>query len=159
MAHQTTADPTRPDLREFVYLDEVSLLSLLSSQKGEITDSTSEQASEGSEGSIDATVGANPGFVAKAEITSRYQTTNSSTIQTSRKATVQSRFRDLHEIDGLRIIEPVVVDRPAENIDSLRRIEDLSRLVLKTQLPARQARRVSRPARCRSGFSPWHDGV
>lgn len=134
MAHQTTADPTRPDLREFVYLDEVSLLSLLSSQKGEITDSTSEQASEGSEGSIDATVGANPGFVAKAEITSRYQTTNSSTIQTSRKATVQSRFRDLHEIDGLRIIEPVVVDRPAENIDSLRRIEDLSRLVLKTQL-------------------------
>ncbi len=37
--HQTTADPTRPDLREFIYLDEVSLLSLLSSQRGEITDS------------------------------------------------------------------------------------------------------------------------
>ena len=134
VAHQTTADPTRPDLREFIYLDEVSLLSLLSSQQGEITDSTSEQASEGSEASIDATAGANPGFVAKAEITSRFQTTNSSTIQTSRKATVQSRFRDLHEIDGLRIIEPVVVDRPIENIDSLRKIDDLSRLTPKTQL-------------------------
>lgn len=125
--HQTTADPTRPDLREFIYLDEVSLLSLLSSQKGEIIDSKSEQASEGNEASIGATAGANPGVIAKAEITSRYQTTNSSTIQTSRKATVQSRFRDLHEIDGLRIIEPVVVDRPAKDIDDLEKIDNLSK--------------------------------
>lgn len=132
--HTTTADPTRPDLREFIYLDEVSLLSLLSSQKGEITDSTSELASEGREATIDATAGANPGFIAKAEITSRYQTTNSSTLQTSRKATVQSQFRDLHEIEGLRIIEPVVVDLPAESVDNLRRIDDLSRLTPTTQL-------------------------
>ncbi|HWV47999.1 MAG TPA: hypothetical protein VN035_00965 [Microbacterium sp.] len=132
--HQTTADPTRPDLREFIYLDEVSLLSLLSSQKGEITDSKSEQASEGSEASIDATAGANPGLIAKAEITSRYQTTNSSTIQTSRKATVQSRFRDLHEIDGLRIIEPVVVDSPAKDFDDLKKTDNLSKMVSTNQL-------------------------
>lgn len=132
--HQTTADPTRPDLREFIYLDEVSLLSLLSSQKGEIIDSKSEQASESSEASIDTTAGANPGFIAKAEITSRYQTTNSSTIQTSRKATVQSRFRDLHEIDGLRIIEPVVVDSPVKDIDDLKKIDNLSKMTSTNQL-------------------------
>lgn len=132
--NQTTADPKRPDLREFIYLDEVSLLSLLSSQKGEVTDSKSEQASEGSEASIDATAGINPGVIAKAEMTSRYQTNNSSTIQTSRKATVQSRFRDLHLIDGLRIIEPVLVDAPATDIESLKKTDTLSKLASATEL-------------------------
>lgn len=132
--HQTTADPTRPHLREFIYLDEVSLLSLLSSQKGEITDSKSEQASEGSEASIDATAGASPGFIAKAEITSRYKTTNSSTIQTSRKATVQSRFRDFHEIDGLRIIEPVEVNGPVKDIDELKKTDNLSMIATTNEL-------------------------
>jgi hypothetical protein len=134
--NQTTADPKRPDLREFIYLDEVSLLSLLSSQKGEVTDSKSEQATEGSEASIDATAGVNPGVIAKAEITSRYQTNNSSTIQTSRKATVQSRFRDLHVIDGLRIIQPVLVEAPASDIESLRNTKTLSKLA-----PAAELRR------------------
>ncbi len=132
--NQTTADPKRPDLREFIYLDEVSLLSLLSSQKGEVTDSKSEQASEGSEASIDATAGVNPGVIAKAEVTSRYQTNNSSTIQTSRKATVQSRFRDLHVIDGLRIIEPVLVDAPANDIESLKKTDTLSKLASAAEL-------------------------
>lgn len=132
--NQTTADPKRPDLREFIYLDEVSLLSLLSSQKGEVTGSKSERASEGSEASIDATAGVNPGVIAKAEITSRYQTNNSSTIQTSRKATVQSRFRDLHLIDGLRIIEPVLVDAPANDIESLKKTDTLSKLASATEL-------------------------
>lgn len=132
--NQTTADPKRPDLREFIYLDEVSLLSLLSSQKGEVTGSKSERASEGSEASIDATAGVNPGVIAKAEITSRYQTNNSSTIQTSRKATVQSRFRDLHLIDGLRIIEPVLVDAPTNDIESLKKTDTLSKLASATEL-------------------------
>ena len=64
--HQKTVDATRPDLREFIYLDEVSLLSLLASQKGEITDSKSEQASEGNEASVDGTAGGNHGFIDKA---------------------------------------------------------------------------------------------
>lgn len=132
--HQKTVDATRPDLREFIYLDEVSLLSLLASQKGEITDSKSEQASEGNEASVDGTAGGNPGFIAKAEIKSRYQTTNSSTIQTSRKATVQSRFRDLHEIGGLRIIEPIMVADPAKNIDGLKKIDNPSKMASTNEL-------------------------
>ena len=127
-SNRTPGNGQRPDLREFVYLDEVSLRSLLSSQKGGMTDLTSEQASEGSEAAIAGTVGANPGFIAKAEITSRYQTTNSSTIQTSRKATVQSWFREFHEIGGLRIIEPTLVKEASPSLDRLKRVDSVSQL-------------------------------
>jgi hypothetical protein len=97
-----------------------------------VTDSTSEQASEGSEAAITGTASANPGFIAKADITSRYETTNSSTIQTSRKATVQSWFRELHEISGLRIIEPTLVDAPVEDLTSFKQIDSTSQLASST---------------------------
>jgi hypothetical protein len=129
-----TSDSRLPDLREFVYLDEVSLRSLLSSQKGGITDSTSEQAVEAQEASLAGTVGANAGVIAKAEVASRYQTTNSSTIQTSRKATVQSWFRELHEIEGLRTIEPVRASSPVSGVEALLTIEDQSLVAQTSEL-------------------------
>lgn len=112
-------DERRPDLREFVYLDEVSLRSLLSSQKGGVTDSTSEQATRSAEAELSASVGAEIPTVAKGDFKSRYQTSNSSTNQTSRKSTVQSWFRELHDIKGLRLIEPVTVSRPAGTLQDL----------------------------------------
>lgn len=107
LRRRSAARATSPrPLREFVYLDEVSLRSLLSSQTGEVTDTRSEQHVEGSQLNIDSAVGFKaPGF-SKADIGSRYQTSNSSTLQTSRKATVQSWFGELHRIDGLRLVEP-----------------------------------------------------
>lgn len=123
-----TTGPRRPELREFAYLDEVSLRSLLSSQKGGMTDLMSEQAVEAREASVAGTVGANPGVIAKAEVTSRFQTTNSSTIQTSRKATVQSWFRELHDIKGLRIIEPATAIPLVSSIEDVMAIEDGSLL-------------------------------
>lgn len=121
-----TAARPRPALREFVYLDEVSLRSLLASQKGGITDSTSEQAVEASEASIAGTVAASAPGIGKAEVASRYQTTNSSTIQTSRKATVQSWFRELHEIPNLRRIEPASVEAPLAAPALIAEVEDRS---------------------------------
>lgn len=121
-------DEDRPDLREFVYLDEVSLRSLLSSQKGGITDSTSEEAMDAREAALVGTVGVNSPLIAKAGIESRYQTSNSSTIQTSRKATVQSWFRELHEIKGLRLIEPVKSSKAAHNVVELKGVEEPSLL-------------------------------
>lgn len=94
-------------LREFVYLDEVSLRSLLSSQKGEMTDATSKQLVAALDQETSATVGVNTLLLAKGELASRFQTSNSSTLQTSRKATVQSWFREFHAIPGLRRLEPV----------------------------------------------------
>lgn len=118
-----SSSPPLP-LREFAYLDEVSLRSLLSSQKGEMTDSTSEQSSEALEAEVSAAIGAHPGLVAKAELASRFQTTNSSTIQTSRKATVQSWFRDFHRIRGIRLIEPTAPQAPASDLEALKTTAD-----------------------------------
>jgi len=122
------------ELREFVYLDEVSLRSLLSSQRGGMTDTTSEESVEAREASISGTAGVNPGVLGKAEVNSRFQTTNSSTIQTLRKATVQSWFREFHEITGLRIIEPTAVESRAESVESLPTIEERSLVCPSTEL-------------------------
>ncbi|EYT56398.1 hypothetical protein H490_0102395 [Leucobacter sp. UCD-THU] len=111
----TKSDLTGDVLREFVYLDEVSVRSLLSSQKGGVTDSTSEQKTSGRQAEIEGSVSVEPGFLTKAEVTSRYQTSNSSTVQTSRKATVQSWFRELLAIPDLRFIQPVKIDSPVDD--------------------------------------------
>lgn len=121
-------------LREFVYLDEVSLRSLLSSQTGEVTDTRSEQHVEGSQFNMDSAVGFKaPGF-SKADFGSRYQTSNSSTLQTSRKATVQSWFGELHRIDGLRLVEPGHARATALDETELLAIEDKSALVVADDL-------------------------
>lgn len=121
----TQSADVRP-LREFIYLDEVSLRSLLSSQTGEVTDTRSEQSSEGTQLNFDSAVGFKaPGF-SKADLESRYQTSNSSTLQTSRKATVQSWFGELHRIDGLRLIEPGHDGATFANLTELLATEDNS---------------------------------
>lgn len=96
--------PPPGELREFVYLDEVSLRSLLSSQKGEITEGVSDQAARSLDAEIGAAVNANVATVGGGKVTSRFKTSNSSTLQTSRKATVQSWFRELHQRTGIRLI-------------------------------------------------------
>lgn len=121
-------------LREFVYLDEVSLRSLLSSQTGEVVDSTSKQT----EGAVDTEVGskitAEVPLVASSEVTSRFQTSNSSTLQTSRKATVQSWFRDFYNIPDLRLIEPVVGVEAIADVDALKASETRSTVVRSSDL-------------------------
>lgn len=107
-------------LREFVYLDEVSLRSLLSSQQGEITDATSQQVADSLVGEVGTKTSADA-QVLKGELTSRFQTTNSSTLQTSRKATVQSWFREFHAMRGLRLITP-----PQAPVVAVREFRDLA---------------------------------
>lgn len=124
--HNSSIVASGRPLREFIYLDEVSLRSLLSSQIGEVTDTRSEHRSEGSQLNIDSTVGVRaPGF-SKAELGSRYQTSNSSSLQTSRKATVQSWFGDLHAIDGLRIVEVNQKGSPADNLSDVLTVKNWS---------------------------------
>ena len=113
-------------LREFVYLDEVSLRSLLSSQTGEVTDTKSEQSSDAQQVQLDSTVSAHTPLLAKAELASRFQTTNSSTLQTSRKATVQSWFREFHGLKDLRLIEPAHEAPIVTNTRDLLAIDDIS---------------------------------
>lgn len=93
---------TARPLREFVYLDEVSLTSLLVSQRDTIPEhvtsgrSISEQAEFSTQSSVDA-------VAVKAESATRYQTANSSSVESSRKAVVQTLFNELRDDEKLPI--------------------------------------------------------
>lgn len=115
----------RPPLREFVYLDEISLRSLLSSQIGEVTEGISQAVVDGSLNEAQGTAGANSPIF-KAEMGARYQTTNSNTMQTSRKASVQSWFRELHARAGLRLIEPATGVTALPTVEALKSVQSTS---------------------------------
>lgn len=103
LAERPSSAPDRPPLREFVYLDEVSLRSLLASQTGALTDEITELLSRADEAEIAGTMSAAAPIV-KAEIRSRYQTSNSQGSQTSRKSIVQSLFKEFRELDGIGLV-------------------------------------------------------
>lgn len=98
---------TKNPLREFIYLDEVSLQSLLSSKNGEMTSTTSTEVTQSVEAESRTSTSITASGFGKAEAGSRFQTKNSSTLQTAKKATVQSWFRELDKIPNLRLVETV----------------------------------------------------
>lgn len=98
---------TKNPLREFIYLDEVSLQSLLSSKNGEMTSTTSTQETQSVEAEFRTSASVAATGIGKAEAGSRFQTQNSSTLQTAKKATVQSWFRELDKVPNLRLLETV----------------------------------------------------
>lgn len=92
-----------PPLREFVYLDAVSLHSLLVSQNATIPGEVSQAISRADEAELSGSVAskAGSGLVGgsvQAESSARYQTTNSNTMQSSRKAVIQTLFKELREL-------------------------------------------------------------
>lgn len=100
--HAREVIETGRPLREFVYLDEVSVTSLLVSQRDTIPEhvtsgrAVSEQAEISAKASVDA-------VAVKAESATRYQTANSSSIESSRKAVVQTLFNELRDDANLPI--------------------------------------------------------
>lgn len=129
-------EPTRADLREFVYLDEVSLRSLLSSLTGDLRDSASEQSSDQFQAEVAGALKVGNAALTGAEsnLSSRFQATSNSTIQTSRKATVQSWFKQFHELEGLRLIDAVPQVKPAEDLAALLSTTDKSLLIPGSEL-------------------------
>jgi hypothetical protein len=117
------------ELREFVYLDEVSLRSLLSSMTGDLREGRSSEAAHELQAEVAASLEVKNPVVGGAGLSSRFQTTNSSTIQTSRKATVQSWFRDFRAMPNLRLVEVAKPMAPALDIDSLMSTTDTSLLI------------------------------
>lgn len=92
----------RPPLREFVYLDDVSLRSLLASQTGELTEQVTNLLSQADEAELAGVIGASSPVV-KAETSSRIQHTTTTEKQYSRKAVVQSLFKELRELDWIDV--------------------------------------------------------
>jgi hypothetical protein len=104
-----------------VYLDEVSLRSLLVSQKDTIPEEVSRAISVAEEAELAGKVSADVAMAGKAEAGARYQTSNSSTVQTSRKAIVQTLFKELRdekELDYALVVrtEPVQKFKSIEDI-------------------------------------------
>lgn len=106
-------------LREFVYLDEVSLRSLLSSIEGGITEGTSITSSDGVTAGLSGAISANIPVAAKAEVASHFQTKNDNSIETARKATVQSWFSDFHSYSELRVVDTGAKVKIAKDLSEL----------------------------------------
>lgn len=111
-------------LREFVYLDEVSVYSLMASRRGPIPAEFTDTKSTSSQEEIGSSLGASSG-VAKAELNSRMSTSQTQGSQVLRRSTVQATFKELYEkeveSDSLAM-QPVSEDMEPPEIGSL---EDL----------------------------------
>lgn len=85
-------------LRQFVYLDEVSVYSLLASREGalaaEYTATETASATGGSSGSIG---------LDKTSISAKTESTRTQSLQVLRKSSVQAAFKDLREIENEKL--------------------------------------------------------
>lgn len=98
-------------LREFVYLDEMTLRSLLASQDGEEKDQVTRADTYAEQVELNSKItGSN--IALKAEVGSRFQTTSTQNVQTTRKAIVQSRFRDFLALVGNQLVLSVEPQQP-----------------------------------------------
>lgn len=118
--------PSPAPLREFVYLDEVSLRSLLASQTGAVTEEVSSAVSQAEQAEIAGALSVNSGFL-KSEVNPRYQTSNSRSVQTSRKAIAQSLFKEFRELPSVGLlIESSSPLKQCSNLDDLRSCDGTS---------------------------------
>lgn len=94
-------------LREFIYLDEVSLQSLLVSLHGELTEKKSITDSTSNTRNVSGNIDINNLAPLKLGFTAQYQSGKSSATQTETKATVQSWFRELYETPNILGVQPL----------------------------------------------------
>ena len=95
-AREARKQPGTP--REFVYLDEVSVYSLLASRKGAIATEFTERQTASLNSEVGGSMGGGFG-VTKAEVRSRIEAAQSRTSQVLRKAIVQTSFKELHDLE------------------------------------------------------------
>jgi hypothetical protein len=120
-------------LREFVYLDDVSVYSLVASQVGMIVTELTETQATSLQSDVSSLVGASAG-VAKAQVGSRIQASETQSSQVLRKAIVQTTFKQLRDqlyrFDHERrylAIRPIVPDQPPAWV---RTVADLERAAI-----------------------------
>lgn len=123
---QTRAEQVKRELplREFVYLDAVSLHSLLVSQTETIPEAITQAISRADEAELIGTMGGSVGsdLVGKTETqaSARYQTSNSDSTQSSRKAVIQTLFKELRELPlDFKLVTPSETPRPFEDADDI----------------------------------------
>ena len=86
------------ELREFVYLDEVSVTSLLASREGGVPKEITESQSTGFKGETSGQAEASAGVV-KGRLASKWERSGGTNSQVVRKATVQTLFKLLYDLE------------------------------------------------------------
>ena len=111
--------------REFVYLDEVSVLSILASRTGGIATEFTERRSASQSREIKGSLGVGLGG-AKANLGTQMQTGQVEESQVLRRAIVQTSFKELYDIE-----RPNLLPRPASagDLPTVDSIGDLERLL------------------------------
>lgn len=110
-------------IREFVYLDEVSVFSLLASKDGMIATEVTDIHAATLLSETSSSYGASGGVLrAKADV--RSQASDTLTTQVLRKAIVQSTFRDLYSrVRDSLLIAPVPADDRAPTVRSIEQLK------------------------------------
>lgn len=118
-----TSRKQKAPLREFVYLDEVSVYSLYASRLGSIAEEFIETQTASLQGEIGSSVGANSGIV-KAEVKPSVSSDRTHESQVIRKSIVQTTFKEFYEseLDSLAM-RPVSEDPELPKIGSLEHLK------------------------------------
>ena len=98
-ARQSRApDKSRGPLREFIYLDDVSVYSILASRKGGIATEFTESQTASLNSEVEGTIGVGLGAT-RAKLDSKIQTGHVQASQVLRKAVIQTSFKELYDIE------------------------------------------------------------
>lgn len=100
----TPASSANEELREFVYLDEVSVQSLLVSLIGELPAEVTSLTSRSNESEVGGSIGVSAPVLAKAELTSRFKGSSTTSSQVLSRAVAESLFKHLYELVTDRLV-------------------------------------------------------
>ena len=110
--------------REFVYLDEVSVLSILASRTGRIATESTESQTTSQSNEVNGSLGVGLGET-KANLGTKVQTSQVEASQVSRKAIIQSSFKDLYDIErSALVLRPASLEH-LPTVDSILALERL----------------------------------
>ncbi len=115
------------ELREFLYLDEVSVTSLLSSRLGAIPSEFKETFSDSLSAEASGQVQADA-IVAKAKIGSKFKTSSSTDQQIVRKATIQATFKDFYDGERKRLTISSPKEGESAPADIIKQPKDIEKI-------------------------------
>lgn len=110
------------ELREFIYLDEVSVTSLLSSRLGKVPSEFTETITDSMKAELNSSIAANAA-VAKASIGSRLESNRTEDTKVVSKATIQATFKRLFEMEEKSLVlRPVVATELAPSREAAQKM-------------------------------------
>jgi hypothetical protein len=114
-------------LREFVYLDDVSVYSLYASRMGAIATDVTETQAASLRSEVRGAAGINA-LAAKAEVGSRLQTEDTQGTQVLRKSIIQTTFKELYDLERESLVmRPIGHDVEPESRESIRDLDNAAK--------------------------------